>query len=223
MPSVTVIIPVYNGEAYLRPAIESVLDQTRAPHEIFVVDDGSTDETGAIAQMFPVTYIKTSHAGSPVAKNIGVENARSEMISFLDADDLWVPDKIECQLKEFDSNPELDAVYGMMEQFHSPELGNSTEPPHKIIPGMYLTLMIRKKAFERIGGFQANRVVTDTVEWCARAQTKNLRIHCLPRVLARRRIHKTNMGIRHRDLRSEYLKFIREKLASANPPKSDAK
>ena len=86
-PLVSVIIPVYNGGRYLRAALESVFAQTYRAFEVMVVDDGSADDSGVIAQSFPeVRYIHQTNQGVAAARNNGIEAARGEFFAFLDQD-----------------------------------------------------------------------------------------------------------------------------------------
>jgi glycosyltransferase involved in cell wall biosynthesis len=98
--SVSVVIPCYNGAAYLRDTIGSALAQTHRPLEIIVVDDGSRDDSAAVARAFgpPVIVIEQENQGESVARNRGMNLARGEWIAFLDADDQWQPDKTARQL-----------------------------------------------------------------------------------------------------------------------------
>ena len=100
MPAVSVIIPAYNAEAFLARAIRSVEAQIFRDFEILVVDDGSTDRTADVARGFgSVRYVRGSHGGEPVARNQGLEEARSDLVAFVDADDEWLPDKLAHQLE----------------------------------------------------------------------------------------------------------------------------
>lgn len=96
---VSVVIPCYNGEAFLAEAIRSVLTQTHPPVEVIVVDDGSTDGSAGIAEAFgpPVSVVHQPNQGESIARNRGMEAAKGEWIAFLDADDVWVPTKLEQQ------------------------------------------------------------------------------------------------------------------------------
>lgn len=98
--TVSVVIPCYNGSAFVRETLESALNQTHAPLEAIVVDDGSTDDSASIAESFgsPVRVIRQENQGESVARNRGIEEARGEWIAFLDADDVWKPEKLEKQL-----------------------------------------------------------------------------------------------------------------------------
>ncbi|MBI1347036.1 glycosyltransferase [bacterium] len=105
-PSVSVVIPCYNGVKYLRETIDSVLVQTCPVHEIILVDDGSTDDSAAIAESYgpPVRVIRQPNQGESVARNRGIDEAQGNWVAFLDADDLWKPEKIERQLSRITPN-----------------------------------------------------------------------------------------------------------------------
>lgn len=99
-PLVSVVVPVYNGERYLRETLESIVRQTCRDIEVLVVDDGSTDRSAAVADSFgpPVRVIRQENQGESVARNRGIDVARGTWIAYCDADDLWVPEKLEKQL-----------------------------------------------------------------------------------------------------------------------------
>lgn len=98
---VSAVIPVYNGQAYVAEAIQSVLDQTLPPIECLVIDDGSADSTAEIVRRFgaQVTYVRQDRQGVAVARNHGATLARGEFVAFLDHDDVWTPAKLERQLQ----------------------------------------------------------------------------------------------------------------------------
>src|SRR5215203_2066024 len=100
LPTVSVVIPVFNGERFIAEAIQSVLDQTFRDFEMIVVDDGSTDATERIVRQFSgsLSYHRQENSGVGVARNLGVECSKGEWIAFLDADDVWYPTKLADQL-----------------------------------------------------------------------------------------------------------------------------
>lgn len=108
-PLVSVIIPAYNAAAFLPRTVESVIDQTYPNVEVIVVDDGSTDETPQIMEPYtdPVRYIQKENGGAASARNVGIREARGVYIAPLDADDEWLPEKLEQQIALHKSNPEL--------------------------------------------------------------------------------------------------------------------
>ena len=100
MPAVSVIIPAYNAEAFLARAIRSVEAQSFRDFEIVVVDDGSTDGTAELARGFDsVRYVRESHGGEAAARNRGLAEATGELVAFVDADDEWLPEKLDRQLE----------------------------------------------------------------------------------------------------------------------------
>jgi glycosyltransferase involved in cell wall biosynthesis len=106
---VSVIMPAFNVEAYLRCAVNSVLNQTYQPHEILFIDDGSTDDTARVAQEFGdcIRYIYQKNAGVSAARNRGIQEVSGDFIAFLDADDEWLPNHLERAMKVFKRYPFL--------------------------------------------------------------------------------------------------------------------
>jgi hypothetical protein len=109
---ISVIIPAYNVELFIKETVESVLDQTCPVSELIVVDDGSTDRTADIAESFggPVHVLRQDNAGASVARNRALEHASGDFIAFLDADDLWEPYKVERQIAYLAARPEVGTV-----------------------------------------------------------------------------------------------------------------
>lgn len=110
--TVSVIIPAYNAEQFIAETINSALSQTSPAYEIIVIDDGSTDNTAKIVSKFkaPVNLIQQPNKGVSAARNTGIRNATGDFIAFLDADDLWTPNKLEKQLEFFTAQPEVSTV-----------------------------------------------------------------------------------------------------------------
>jgi glycosyltransferase involved in cell wall biosynthesis len=111
--AVSVIIPCYNGAPYLREAIDSALRQTAPPLEILVVDDGSTDGSAEIAASYgpPVRLLSGKNRGVCLARNWGIEEAKGDWVAFLDADDVWEPEKLRRQLEVSAADPEIVATH----------------------------------------------------------------------------------------------------------------
>jgi glycosyltransferase involved in cell wall biosynthesis len=97
---ISCIVPVYNGERYLGETLDSIFAQTYQPLEIIVVDDGSTDGTATVAASYGqrVRYLCQTNQGKAAARNRGFGAAQSEFIAFIDADDLWHPEKLTRQI-----------------------------------------------------------------------------------------------------------------------------
>ena len=98
--TISVVIPAFNAGKFIRATIESVLAQTYPATEVIVVDDGSNDDTREVVRSFgeKVVLIEQRHSGVSAARNVAIQNANGEYIAFLDADDLWLPEKLEHQM-----------------------------------------------------------------------------------------------------------------------------
>ena len=111
--SVSVIIPTYNSSSYVLQAVDSALGQTIQPSEVIVVDDGSTDDTAKVfsGSRRTVRYIYQENRGLSAARNRGIAEARGDLIAFLDADDVWLPEKLEKQTACLAQHPESGLVH----------------------------------------------------------------------------------------------------------------
>jgi glycosyltransferase involved in cell wall biosynthesis len=112
-PLVTVVIPNYNYAKYLSDCLSSVLQQTYTPLQIILVDDGSEDDSLVIAQTYSdrVQIFTSAHGGVNAARNLGIRNANGKYIAFCDSDDVWLPTKIERQVRFLEKNSEYGLVY----------------------------------------------------------------------------------------------------------------
>jgi glycosyltransferase involved in cell wall biosynthesis len=216
---VSVLIGVYNGARYLREAIESVLAQTRPPHELIVVDDGSTDESGAIAEGYglPVRCIRQERGGMAASRNRAVSEATGDFFAFLDADDRFPPDKLERQLAVFDVDPGLDVVYGHVTEFLSPDLDEEAlallrRPTHDFPWPTPNLMLVKREAFFRVGPFSTDLKVGIGVDWFARATEVGLKSAVPAIVVLERRLHAENNGIRERQFKPQYLHVLKAAL-----------
>ena len=164
-PRVAVIIPCYNQAEYLAEAIQSALDQTVPPAEIIVIDDGSTDDTAAVAQSFAqVRCVRQENQGSAEARNAGFARSSSEFVTFLDADDRLLPAALESGARELALHPDCAFVFGRYRYVITD--GSVRQPPddrdlndayrsllRENIIVMHATVMYRRSAIEAVGGF----------------------------------------------------------------------
>ncbi len=111
--NISVVVPAYNAERSIGETIESILNQTMPPTEVIVIDDGSLDGTAGVVRGFGtrVKYERQENAGASAARNRGIALAKGEYLAFLDADDLWLPQKLEKQIALLERNPDLRWVY----------------------------------------------------------------------------------------------------------------
>jgi glycosyltransferase involved in cell wall biosynthesis len=214
-PFVSVVIPVWNGKRFLAEAVESVLNQTYPPHEVIVVDDGSTDGSAEVAKSFGalVRCYFQIRSGAATARNHGVELSQGNFIAFLDADDFWVKDKLARQMKIFLDHPESDMVLGQVRQFYSCASGVVLKEESAIAPGFLPgAMLIKRSSFFRAGKFSTQWRVGEFIDWYLRAEETGLKSFLLPHVVLMRRIHDANMGIRERASRSDYVKIVKASL-----------
>lgn len=166
-PRISVVIPTYNSRAIVRDAIHSVLAQTLAPLEVIVVDDGSTDGTAeSLAGLDPrVRCLRQANAGPARARTVGASNARGDWIALLDADDVWLADKLERQWAAA-SKVGADAVFcsliwptprgEIIEGYAGSTLREHLLPAmlkRNALAGGCSSMLIRRETFERLGGF----------------------------------------------------------------------
>ena len=168
MPRVSVIIPAYNAEAFLARALRSVETQTYSDYEVILIDDGSTDATAEIARSFEsVRYFHQPNQYQPVARNRGLREAKGDTVAFLDADDEWLPEKLERQLAFMDENESRISYTDTFYAKNGKRVRYSKlAPPHE---GQILTQLIEewldfcfitmnsviaeKRLLEEVGGF----------------------------------------------------------------------
>jgi len=211
-PRLSVIVPVYEMGRYLPEAIASIEAQGVDDVEIIVVDDGSTDETPQVVATLGdrVVAIRQDNAGPAAARNRGLAVARGDLIAFLDADDLWPEGKLELQVGRLDGDPELDAVLGRIQfvaledgvvpevEFEDPDAQTATHV--HLGSGVY-----RRRAFDRIGGFDESLRFSEDVDWFMRAREAGLKIAIVADVTLVYRLHGSNMT---RELRPADLRLV---------------
>lgn len=198
-PLVSVVIPVFNGERFLREAVQSVLDQGYSPLEIIIVDDGSTDGTATVARSLPETvrYLHQTNQGPAAARNRGIEHAQGELIAFADADDLWPTSKLELQLPYLIKDPGVEVVMGRIQQVLLSETVNGQtraqefgEPAFSVNLGC---AVIRKRVFDRVGLFDETMRYSEDVDWFMRAREAGATIMTIDAVTLFYRQHDQNM------------------------------
>jgi glycosyltransferase involved in cell wall biosynthesis len=199
--TVSVVIPVYNGERFLASAIASVRAQMHPAEEVFVVDDGSTDGSAevaaGVAREWPVLQVLSQPNGGPsAARNAGVARATGDFLTFLDADDEMLPDRIAFQLFFLAEHPEVDLVIGtelidLEEGVNPPDWLRSCAPgvPHPYI----MSMMVRRPAFDRVGPFDPDLRLAEDVDWLYRARTAGTGIAAIEHPFLRRRVHGANL------------------------------
>lgn len=159
--TISCIVPVYNGAAYIGEALNSILGQTLRPFEVIVVDDGSTDSTAEIVAEYhqTVSYVYQENAGPAAARNRGIALARGDFLAFLDADDVWHPEKLARQASRFQAVPDLEYCLTYKRNFWEPclkheedRLRGEAHPITHDAPGYVLqTFLAPRTTFEKVG------------------------------------------------------------------------
>ena len=200
MPKVSVIIPTYNRAYFLKEAIESVLKQTYPHFELLIIDDGSEDETATVVSRYQdkrIRYLFIPHQGVSKARNVGIKEARAKLIAFLDSDDLWLPKKLELQVKFFQNRP--DALICQTEEIWI-RYGRRVNPKkyHKKPSGMIFkeslrrclispsAVMMRRELFERVGLFDESMPACEDYDLWLRV-TARYPVYLLPEPLVIKR------------------------------------
>ena len=225
---VTVVIPCFNAEVFLREAIESVLAQTLRPSEVIVVDDASTDSSVDIARSFgpPVRVVEceTNSGYCVVPKDLGLRDAGQEFVAFLDADDVWLPQKLELQMPRF-RDPQVALVYGRARTFETgrPARGPAWPdqlPVGNVLPEFYFrcyppnsTVVARRTALMEAGGFDRSLSFCEDFDlWLKMAL--NWRIDAVQEVVMLYRSH-SGQTSRRRAVQARAHRLVEERHAEA--------
>ena len=164
-PLVSVVIPAYNAAPFLSGALKSVLAQTYKNYEILVIDDGSTDATAeVIKRLSMVRLLSQRHTGAAAARNRGIGAARGSLVAFLDADDIWMPSKLEKQVAFLQRHPDIGMAiceHTVLEEDGSERMSDkSVLFKGDTVRNIFLhsdvatpTVIVRKEVFNKVGLF----------------------------------------------------------------------
>lgn len=202
VPTVSVIIPTYNCGHFIGTGLESVMAQTYQHIEVIVVDDGSTDETRRCVEAFGprVRYIHQSNAGPSAARNTGIRASRGTFLAFLDADDVWLPRKLERQVAVMEADPEIGVVYtwwAHVDETGAP-LPQTVQPTHhghvfeQLLRGCFVTpamSLIRRSCLDRVGLFDTGMRRGEDWDLLLRIAGARYVFACIPEILMQYRLH----------------------------------
>jgi glycosyltransferase involved in cell wall biosynthesis len=192
VPSFSIILPAYNAESFLRQTLDSILAQTYADFEIVLIDDGSRDQTAAIAEGLDprIRVFRQANAGIANARNRGIAEARGDWIAFMDHDDLWHPQKLAAQAQLLQSRPECGIVYGDYLRWDPataptfPDADLDTTRIAEDLSGLILhrmvefnwvllsTAVIRRQVFATVGLFDPTMPPADDWDFSIRASVR---------------------------------------------------
>lgn len=232
-PLVSVIVPTYNGARYIAETLESIFSQTYKNIEIIVVNDGSTDETGKVLNPYKerIQYISQENRGIPAARNRAIRNANGKYIALLDHDDLWLPEKIELQVKLLEENDEYGFVHcnwfffsetdSKVRTFHK-----SVPPTGYVFPQLFmrnfigcLTMLMRMECIEKSGDFDERHAGCDDYDLWLRV-ARHFKGAYIDKILAGHRRHASNYS--HDRVRAtESLIYVCKKILQLFPSAVD--
>ena len=210
-PSISVIIPVFNGAAFLTEAVASIHAQQIPVSEIIIVDDGSTDETAAVAAGLGkgIRYAYQSNQGPHAAQNTGLALAQGKVIAFLDADDRWAVDKLNVQLPLLLSDLHPEIVLGFLQYIRLRKTaGGSCEYQPFLEPffgaNCFGAALFRREAFNKVGLLDSALICGGDVVWFLRAREQGLVMAAVDRITLFYRLHPGNIT-RHKTQRDHFL------------------
>lgn len=213
-PRISVVIPAYNSARFIDEAVKAALGQTYPNVEVIVIDDGSTDETPERLAEFGDQIIvhRQANAGVATARNAGVSKATGEWIAFLDADDVWLPQKLERQLQAAQRPLVYTNRYNFGERKDVPAIQTDCTPMYDgdvflplLLAGNFITMssvMLRRDLFEQMGGFCEALGGTEDWDLWLRIAECHL-VHWCPEPLVYYRFHSAGMSRNHRLMRRQ--------------------
>jgi len=193
----SVVIPAYNAAATIRSAVDSVLRQTLIPQEIIVVDDGSTDETAAVVAAIPgpITITRQANAGPGAATTAGLDRVATPFVATLDADDLWLPQKIARQVECFADDPGLAGVFTLARLFPDGQVPDPDGDGAVLRLWTRTTLLFRADAAREVGAVvDLPGRLGEMVDWLARSRDLGHRHAMVEEILALRRIRRGSLS-----------------------------
>jgi len=216
--TVSVVIPARNAARTLAETLRSVLGQSLPPLEVIVADDGSEDATAACAAAAGVQVLSLPRGGASRATNRGVAAARGRLLAFCDADDLWLPRKLESQVPLLAAGDGMVAALCQVEAFACPSL--APEQARRIAlpagpqPGwMRSSLLLPRDAFDRVGPLDESLVMGDMIDWFDRARRAGVAFAIHPDTLVRRRLHPASLSHAAGGGHGGYVEMARRALA----------
>lgn len=215
---IDIIIPVYNGEKFIAQAIESILNQTFNDFTVIIVDDGSQDSTVEEIERYMkndsrIVLFKNPHQGQPKTINKGLLETSNTYICFLDADDLWLPTKLERQIDFLENNTQTDVLFTMIQEFEDFDKGTLQKydaRPHPMKGVQKSTIMFRSTLLDQFGLFDENQYMAVFINWYRQLIRQGVQEHILDKVLVKRRVHDSNFTKTIN--RKDYLKVIKKHL-----------
>lgn len=202
MNDISVIIPAFNAANTLQECIQSVISQSFKPREIIFINDGSSDASLAIAQGFQhLKVINQVNQGVASAMNQGLKLAKSEFFAFIDADDIWVSDSLEIQMKALTRDPHADGVVSWMKEFICPSLSapdmERFKPRNIQQAWVSGATLVHRRIYDQIGGLNSQLRIGAWIDWIDRARLSGFAFTTHEQVLLMRRLHPNSLSVQY--------------------------
>lgn len=213
--TISVVIPAYNGSAFIERALESIFRQSHAPTEILVVDDGSTDNTPEIVARFKpkVRYLHKGNGGVASARNEGIRQTSGEFIAFLDQDDYWPDDMLAKTLARFGKEPQWQVVMGLSKVvFEEGAIRGKFAVGEAQLTGPIILVssaLFRRTAFELVGWFNEELRAANDLDWFNRAREGKVPLVLLPTISLYHNRHRENASNDTQWLRMEMMQALK--------------
>jgi glycosyltransferase involved in cell wall biosynthesis len=208
-PTIGVVVTVFNQAGFLRAAVDSILAQSYAPEQIVVVDDGSDDDPQSITDCYPeLNFLRQENQGQSAGRNFGASKIDTDLLAFLDGDDLWTTHKLRRQV-DLLLRENLDAVFSLADEFVAE--GADTNVRLRLRAPAHVTsaMLICRQAFCRVGGFDPKIRFAEFIDWYARAQDVGLKFGIVQEALLKRRVHSANMTGAHNSSKADYTRILK--------------
>lgn len=217
---VSIIIPAFNAQNFINATIESVINQTYPHWEMWVVDDGSTDETRQVVQKYladhRIQYLYQENQERATARNHGIRHTSGKYIAFLDADDLWLPDKLRVQVEHLHNHPEVGLCFthymlinSQGESLGRPAISFVPGPDqfYSLLKGNFIansTVIIPRCVLDKVGLFDESLPAFGCEDWDMWLRiTRSYPIHLIDHPLALYRLHESNTSLERIRLSAE--------------------
>ena len=231
-PAISVIVPVFNGAAFLAEAVASVRSQSLRPFEIIVVDDGSVDDTAAVIDSLgpELRSIRQPNRGPAAARNRGLEMARGDFIAFIDADDLWLGSKLEIQARRLCGDSAVQLVLAATQRVKPSDGSETGGRGQGLMPTgpvwMLLSLgaaLFRRTVFDTVGQFDEDLRQGEDVDWFMRARELGIEMGVSSEVVQLYRRHGANLTDDRQDTDRFFLTVLRKSLDRRRADAASAK
>ncbi len=216
-PTLSVVIPVFNGSKFLAEALHSVMCQGISPLEIIVVDDGSSDNSAGVAEAFareqgaPVQVIRQENQGPSAARNKGLRQARGELLVFLDADDLLQENSLVEQVAVLEANPQIQYTWGGTQTFTLVDGQRSLIGPCRNLVNIG-SLLFRRPVFDEIGEFDESLRFSEDMDIFKRLEDHRLLRFTRPEVVLWYRYHGENTWLGQPGTQDRVFGMLRRRL-----------